>query len=74
MKARYAIVLERSSTDFGASVPDLPWCVAVAASEDDVRQLIREAIQFHLEGMREAGEPIPEPPARVDYVEIPQAA
>lgn len=71
---QYAIVIERSSNGFGAYVPDLPGCVAVAESEAEVRELIRDAIEFHLEGMRESNEPIPEPAARVGYVEIPHAA
>ena len=48
---QYAIVIERSPTGFGAYVPDLPGCVAVAETEEEVRDLIREAIEFHLEGM-----------------------
>ncbi|HYH80351.1 MAG TPA: type II toxin-antitoxin system HicB family antitoxin [Longimicrobium sp.] len=68
---RYAIVIERSSNGFGAFVPDLPGCVAGAGSEGEVRELIREAIEFHLEGMRQSDEPIPEPVTRVEYVEIP---
>jgi len=70
----YAIVIERSSTGFGAYVPDLPGCVAAAASEDEARQLILEAIELHLDGMREDGAPIPDPAARVDYVEIAPAS
>jgi len=71
---QYAIVIERSSNGFGAYVPDLPGCVAAAETEAEVRELIREAIEFHLEGMREDNEPIPAPDARVEYVEIPHAA
>jgi predicted RNase H-like HicB family nuclease len=71
---KYAIVIERSSSGFSAYVPDLPGCVAAAETEEEVRDLIREAIEFHLEGMRESNEPIPEPAARVDYVEIAHAA
>ena len=71
---QYAIVIERSSNGFGAYVPDLPGCVTAAETEAEVRELIREAIEFHLEGMRESNEPIPEPAARVDYVEIAHAA
>jgi len=71
---QYAIVIERSSNGFGAYVPDLPGCVAAAETEAEVRELIREAIEFHLEGMREDDEPIPEPTSRVDYVEVPHAA
>jgi predicted RNase H-like HicB family nuclease len=71
---QYAIVIERSSNGFGAYVPDLPGCVAVAESEEEVRELIREAIEFHLESLREDDDPIPQPTAQVDYVEVPHAA
>ncbi|HLT46016.1 MAG TPA: type II toxin-antitoxin system HicB family antitoxin [Rubricoccaceae bacterium] len=70
----YAVVIERGATSFGAYVPDLPGCVAVGETEEEVRALIREAIAFHLEGMREDGEPIPAPSAHVEYVEVPRAA
>ena len=59
----YEIVVERSANGFGAYVPDLPGCVAAAETEDEVRALIREAIEFHLEGMREGNETIPIPRA-----------
>jgi predicted RNase H-like HicB family nuclease len=71
---RYAIVIEKSETGFGAYVPDLPGCVAVAEDEAEVRDLIREAIDLHLEGLREDGQGIPEPAARVGYVDIPHTA
>ena len=67
---RYAIVIEQGPTSYGAYVPDLPGCVAVAETEAEVTQLIREAIEFHLEGLRDAGEPIPEPTSRMAYVEV----
>jgi predicted RNase H-like HicB family nuclease len=67
---RYAVVIEQGPTSYGAYVPDLPGCVAVAESEDEVTELIREAIEFHLEGLRDAGEPIPEPTSRMAYVEV----
>jgi predicted RNase H-like HicB family nuclease len=51
-------------------VPDLPGCVAAAETREEVLDLIREAIDFHLEGMREAGEEIPEPSAATEYVEV----
>ena len=70
---RYAVVIEKSETGSGAYVPDLPGCVAVAEGEAEVRALIREAIELHLEGLREDGQGIPEPAARVEYVEIPNA-
>lgn len=59
---------------FGAYVPDLPGCVAVGESEAEVRELIREAIEFHLDGLREDGQPIPPPSARVEYVNVQSAA
>lgn len=74
MTHRYAVVIERGPTSFGATVPDLPGCVAVASSEAEVRHLIHEAIQFHLEGLRLDGQPIPAPTSTVDYVEVPSKA
>lgn len=71
---RYAVIIEKSATGFGAFVPDLPGCVAVGETEDEVRRLIREAIEFHLDGLREDGEPIPPPAARVEYVDVLSAA
>lgn len=71
---RYAVVIEPGSTGFGAYVPDLPGCVAVAESEAEVRALIQEAIAFHLEGLRDDGQPIPPPAARVAYVGVALAA
>ncbi|HZG41602.1 MAG TPA: type II toxin-antitoxin system HicB family antitoxin [Longimicrobium sp.] len=70
----YAIVIEQGATSFGAYVPDLPGCVAVGDSEEQVRGLIREAIEFHLDGMRKDGEPIPPASSRVEYVKVPVAA
>ena len=67
---QYAVVLERGETSVGAYVPDLPGCVAVGETEAEARALIREAIAFHLDGMREDGEPIPVPSAHVEYVEV----
>jgi predicted RNase H-like HicB family nuclease len=66
---QYAIVIEKGETSYGAYVPDLPGCVAVAETEDEVRQLIREAIEFHIEGLRLGGFPVPEPTSQVAYVE-----
>ena len=71
---KYAIVIERSVNGFGACVPDLPGCVAVAESEEEVRALIREAVEFHLESMHEDDNPIPQPATRVGYVDVPHAA
>jgi predicted RNase H-like HicB family nuclease len=71
---RYAIVIEKSPTSYGAYVPDLPGCIAVGETEEEVRELIAEAIDFHIEGMRENGEDVPEPMTQVEYVEVRNAA
>lgn len=57
----FAVVIERGPTSYGAYVPDLPGCAAVARSESDVRRLIREGIHIHLDEMRMDGEAIPSP-------------
>ncbi|MGQ0735086.1 MAG: type II toxin-antitoxin system HicB family antitoxin [Acidobacteriota bacterium] len=58
---QYLVVIERGPASFGAYVPDLPGCVAVAESQAEVEALIREAIEFHIEGLRDEGRPLPEP-------------
>ena len=70
---KYLVVLERGERGWGAHVPDLPGCIAAAETRDEVVQLIREAIEFHIEGMREHGEPIPEPHSESALVEITAA-
>ena len=67
---RYAVVIEQGEGNFGAYVPDLPGCVAVGDPVEQTRREIREAIEFHIEGMRADGLPIPEPISHVTYVEV----
>ena len=67
---RYAIVIERAEDNYSAYVPDLPGCVATGASVAETEQLIREAIELHVTGMREDGLPVPEPSSQVEYVEV----
>ena len=67
---RYAVVIEHAGNNYSAYVPDLPGCVATGASFEEVETQIREAIEFHLEGMREDGVAIPSPQSRVEYVEV----
>jgi predicted RNase H-like HicB family nuclease len=67
---RYAIVVEDAGTNLAAYVPDLPGCVATGQTQEEVEQLIREAIELHLAGMIEDGLPIPEPTSTVEYVEV----
>lgn len=67
---RYAIVIEKAEGNYSAYVPDLPGCVATGATLEEVETQIREAIEFHLEGMRDDGVPIPPPQSKVDYVDV----
>ena len=67
---RYAIVIEKAEGNYYAYVPDLPGCVATGSTVAEVEAEIREAIEFHLDGMREDGLAIPAPSSRVDYVEV----
>ena len=66
---RYAIVIEKAENKYSAYVPDLPGCVPTGQTKEETEQQIREAIEFHLRGLREDGLPIPEPSSHVDYVE-----
>ena len=67
---QYLVVIEKGPSSFGAYVPDLPGCIATAESEDEVRQLIKEAIEFHIEGLRESGAPVPPPTSSSAIVEV----
>lgn len=67
---QYTVIIERGENSFGAYVPDLPGCVAVGETREEVLQLIQEAIEFHLEGMREDGLDIPEPTSTSELVEV----
>jgi predicted RNase H-like HicB family nuclease len=71
---KYAVLIEKGNTSYGASVPDLPGCIAVGETLEEVQQLIREAIALHLEGLREEGLPIPEPTTLCEYVELQEGA
>lgn len=68
---KYRIIIERGETSFGAYVPDLPGCVAVGETEAEVLDLIDEAIEFHLEGLREEGSAIPLPRSNFGFIEVP---
>lgn len=67
---RYAVVIEQGETGFGAYVPDLPGCIAAAATRDEVVRLIQDAIEFHIEGLKENGEPIPSPTSSIEFVDV----
>jgi predicted RNase H-like HicB family nuclease len=66
---RYAVVIEKAGTSYSAYVPDLPGCIATGPTVDAVEREIREAIRFHIEGMREDGATVPEPTSIIEYVE-----
>ena len=67
---QFLVVIERGPSSYGAYVPDLPRCVAVAESQAEVEVLIREAIEFHIEGLRGEGCPLPEPTSTSQVVTI----
>lgn len=67
---RYAIVIEQGDTSFGAYVPDLPGCVAAAATREEAVKLIHEAIEEHLQFLREEGLPVPPPRSTAEYAEV----
>ena len=71
---KYAVIIEKGDTSYGASVPDLPGCIAVGETLEEVQRLIREAIAFHLEGLKLEGLPIPEPTTLCEYVELQEGA
>jgi len=67
---QYVVVYEQSPNNWGAYVPDLPGCVAVADTKEETRTLIREAIEFYLEALAEDNEPIPQPGAWAELVDV----
>ncbi len=66
---KYAVVIERADTNYSAYVPDLPGCISVGDTIEEIERNIREAITLHLEGLREHGEVVPKPTTKVDYVD-----
>ncbi len=72
-RLKYVVVYEKSQTGWAAYVPDLPGVVTTGSTRDEVRSLIQEAIEFHLDGLREDKIPIPEPSAEAEVISIPQS-
>jgi predicted RNase H-like HicB family nuclease len=68
--SRYLIIVEPTETGFSAYSPDVAGCVATGRTREDVEREMREAIAFHLEGLREDGQPLPRPSASAAYVEV----
>ena len=67
---RYAIVIEKAEANYSAYVPDLPGCVATGATVEETEAQIREAIEFHVAGLRDDGLSVPPPSSQVEYVEV----
>lgn len=67
---QYLVVIERGPSSYGAYVPDLPGCVAVGESQEEVEALIHEAIEFHIEGLRAEGQPVPMPTSTSQLVSV----
>jgi predicted RNase H-like HicB family nuclease len=70
---RYTVILERGESSYGAFVPDLPGCIAAGETEEETLHLIKEAIEFHIEGLKEDGQPVPEPHCVSAVVEVEAA-
>lgn len=70
---KYVVVVEKGENSYGAHVPDLPGCVAVAETKEEVLALIKDAIAFHIEGLKADGQPVPPPASDIEYVEVAAA-
>ncbi len=68
--SKYIVFFEQTATGFSGHVPDLPGCVAAASTLEETRQLMREAIEFHIEGMRLNGDHVPAPTPHVEPIEV----
>ena len=67
---RYPILIEPTETGYSAYSPDVPGCIATASSRDELEQVMRDAIVFHLEGLRASGQPVPPPSTSASYVDV----
>lgn len=74
MTVKYAVIFEQAESNWAAYVPDLPGCMTTGQTLDETRHNIREAIEGHLETLREFGDPVPEPSSRAGEVEVTTAA
>jgi len=68
---KYAVVIEKGPNNYSAYVPDLPGCVTAGKTLEEIRTMLEEAIPFHIEGLQEDGDSVPEPTTVVDYVDVP---
>ena len=67
---KYAVIIEKGENGYGAYVPDLPGCIAAADTKEEIKKLIHEAIEFHIEGLKEDGEPVPKPASSIEFIEV----
>lgn len=67
---RFMVIVERGEASWGAHVPDLPGCIAVGENREEVLRLIREAIEFHIDGLKRDGLPVPAPSSEGEFVEV----
>jgi len=68
--SRYLVIIEEAESGFSAFLPDIPGCIATGATRDEVENAMQEGIEFHLEGLRESGDPVPPPRSTAAYVEV----
>lgn len=68
---KYAVIYEQTDTGYSAYVPDLPGCIAAGATLRETEDLMRGAMEMHLAGLREDGDPVPEPTTVADYIAVP---
>ncbi len=68
--SRYLVIIEQSTTGFSAFLPDLPGCIATGATREEVAMAIHDGVGFHIDGLREAGDPVPPPRSTATYVEV----
>ena len=68
--SRYLVIIEESGTGYSAFLPDLPGCIATGATRDEVESEMRKGVEFHIEVLRESGEPVPKPRSTATYVEV----
>jgi predicted RNase H-like HicB family nuclease len=71
---KYAVIIEAGAGNYSAYVPDLPGCIATDRTLEEVKKVMREAIAFHIEGLREEGLPVPPPTSLCEYVELQEGA
>ncbi len=67
---KYAVIIEKGESSYGAYVPDLPGCIAAGETKEEVMRLIQEAIEFHIEGLKEDGLPVPTPSSTIEFIEV----